>query len=120
MIRPVCTMLIRVTDLRRSIAFYSAVFGIEFQRNAPTTAMAHLGDLVVVLQAHVNPESTTAVTFAVDRLDATIAAVRAGGGDIKRGPYRVPAGDAVLAQDPDGLPIEFAVLSAEAENALET
>lgn len=111
MIRPVTTLLIRVADLERSKTFYANLLGLRFEQHAPTTCMAKLADLTVVLQQYEVHDTTPAVVFAVDDIEEITERALRDGGSVQRKPYPGPFGTAVLIGDPDGLPLEFAVLA---------
>jgi glyoxylase I family protein len=104
---------INVTDVERSLAFYVDVLGLvpidrpDFGFPGAWLALP-TGRQVHLIQAEVPADLGQHVAFGVDDLDATVAALRAAGVEV-RGPR--PVGDTAQRQaffaDPDGNRLEL-------------
>lgn len=101
---------IPVTDLDRSVAFYSKVFGykIEIDNTGPNP-MATLGSGEGVVGGHLYPGKPAAegqgptVHLALpDALEAAIDRCREAGGEVLTGPISIPPGRFAYARDLDG------------------
>lgn len=122
-----------VSDLDRATAFYRGVFGFEvalelavpdaaspllrlsppvgmtaryLERDGFVLELLHLADtsLVPAEPRVMNQSGLTHISFGVDDLDETIAAVRAHGGEVLDD---TNVGVAVFAKDPDGQLLEL-------------
>lgn len=117
--------MIRVTDLERSLDFYTRVLGMtqEGQHDFPegrfTLAFLGFGDRdgASLLELTYNWDTHEYepgngfghVAIEVDDVHAAVEAIRARGGSIKREPKAMNAGTTVIAfvEDPDGYAIEL-------------
>lgn len=115
--RMLATLMVQVTDLERSVAFYEALLGIRFHRPTPETAMVvpggERGAVALMLEQASAPRAESAVTFALQDTDELAQLMdRVAGPDGSTEP--MPAGDVQRLRDPDGNELELLVLSAEA------
>ena len=117
--------MIRVTDLERSLDFYTRVLGmrVKWQEDFPdgrfTLAFLGFGDdpAAAVLELTHNWDTHAYdlgtgyghLALEVDDVHAAVQQVRERGGTILREPRAMNAGATVIAfiADPDGYPIEF-------------
>lgn len=96
---------ITVTDVAAAKAFYAAAFGWEFNDYGPGYAgirgatSLEVGGLA---QGTAPATGGPLVLLYSNDLDATVAAVRAAGGDIVSGPYTFPGGRRFHFTDPSG------------------
>ena len=99
-----------VTDLAVAQDFYGAAFGWTFVSYGPgytgirTPAEAgedEAGGLRLAESSDVSRGGTFVLLYS-DDLDATLAAVRAAGGEIVNGPYEFPGGRRFHFLDPSG------------------
>ena len=98
------------SDLRMATDFYIPLFGWTLGHSMP---MGPMGDYQFILQGSQTigamfapPDRRPAwrFCFRVENLEQSIAAVRAGGGEILFGPTEVPGGGRIIqANDPDGV-----------------
>lgn len=127
--------MLRVTDLERSIKFYTEVLGMRLLRTSEnpqykyTLAFLGYGDEseTAVLELTYNwgvdfYELGTAyghIAIGVDDIYATVDAVRNAGGKVTREAGPVLGGTTVIAfvEDPDGYKIEF-IANKDAQKAL--
>lgn len=127
--------MLRVTDLERSIKFYTEVLGMRLLRTSEnpqykyTLAFLGYGDEseTAVLELTYNwgvdfYELGTAyghIAIGVDDIYATVDAVRNAGGKVTREAGPVLGGTTVIAfvEDPDGYKIEF-IANRDAQKAL--
>jgi predicted enzyme related to lactoylglutathione lyase len=108
---------LRATDLDSALDFYTAIFGWEVAGSMP---MGPMGDYKFL--AHGGLPIGAAMGggggaeqppywlhyFRVADIDATVAAVKAGGGEVLNGPHEVPGGDRVIiCRDPQGAGVGF-------------
>src|SRR5690349_3053284 len=101
-------------DPERMTAFYSKVFGWSFQRwdgpmaywMATTGPEGELGINGGISQREPGKPAQTVNTIAVSSIDESIAAIKAGGGQITMDKHEIP-GVGIFAQalDPEGNPI---------------
>jgi predicted enzyme related to lactoylglutathione lyase len=95
-----------VTDLAATRAFYESAFGWRFNEYGPDYAgiVAPGGDGEAGgLNAGREPgRAGPLVLLYSDDLDATVAAVRAAGGQVVEGPYEFPGGRRFHFTDPSG------------------
>lgn len=117
--------MIRVTDLERSLDFYTRVLGMtleglhEFPKGRFTLAFLGFGDQdgASLLELTYNWDTHEYehgsgfghLAIEVDDVHAAVEAIRARGGSITREPKAMNAGTTVIAfvQDPDGYAIEL-------------
>lgn len=117
--------MIRVTDLERSLDFYTRVIGMtlegrhEFPEGKFTLAFLGFGDRdgTSLLEITYNWDTHEYelgngfghLAIEVDDVHAAVEAIRARGGSITREPKAMNAGTTVIAfvQDPDGYAIEL-------------
>jgi lactoylglutathione lyase len=117
--------MLRVGDLKRSVAFYTDVLGMKLLRTTDRPeqkySLAFVGydseDRAAVLELTYNygvekydlGSAYGHVAIEVDDIRATCEAVRAKGGKVTREPGPVKGGTTVIAfvEDPDGYKIEF-------------
>lgn len=127
--------MLRITDLERSIKFYTEVLGMRLLRTSEnpqykyTLAFLGYGDEseTAVLELTYNwgvdsYELGTAyghIAIGVDDIYATVDAVRNAGGKVTREAGPVLGGTTVIAfvEDPDGYKIEF-IANRDAQKAL--
>ncbi|SFS00569.1 VOC family protein [Yoonia litorea] len=100
---------IPVTDLEKSVAFYSKVFGYEMEiNNEGPNPMADLGGMQNKSGAHLYPgkpapDSGNTVHLALpDSLEDGIARCKNAGGEVVSPPIPLPTGRFVYARDIDG------------------
>ena len=100
---------IPVTDLEKSVAFYSKVFGYEMTIDTSgPNPMATLGGLMNTAGANLYPGKPAAdggntIHLALpDNLEAGIARCKEAGGEIVGDPIPLPTGRFVYARDLDG------------------
>jgi predicted enzyme related to lactoylglutathione lyase len=102
--------LLDVTDMDRSVAFYTGAFGLEVAVQSPDWSELRFGDAVVALHggggggAGAGGPVRTGLSFTVADLDAAVAAVESNGGRVVQAPFS-PGGEGIrLAElaDPDG------------------
>jgi len=109
-----------VDDLDRAIAFYRDQLGFEQELldPSPTFAMLYRGELRLLLsvpgEPHALPDGTlpepggwNRISLRVSNLNATVAALRAGGVAFRRGITAGVAVDTALLTDPSGNPVEL-------------
>ena len=104
---------INVTDVDRAVRFYAEVLGLEqlprpdFDFGGAWLGVGN-GRQVHLIQADVPPDRGQHFAFQVDDIDATVAALRASGVDV-RGPVDVGGTSARQAffADPDGNRLEL-------------
>jgi len=109
-----------VQDIDAALPFYAAL-GFELvERWGPPFAIVRRGDLALWLSG---PGSSAArplpggavpvpggwnrLVIAVDDLDVTLAALRAGGAKFRSDPIAGPGGRQLLVDDPSGNPVEL-------------
>lgn len=105
----VCHIEFDVTDLARSQAFYSALFGWDFRAFMETMVIFgfgddHIGGLMKVDQ--VQSGKSPSIWFQVENLEAMQSTAAANGGraDVEITP--VPGvGNSTIVHDPDGNPV---------------
>lgn len=109
-----------VTDLDRALPFYTLLGFTLAERWGPTFAIVEKDGLTLWLSG---PETSAArpmpdgripspggwnrLVVQVEDLKATYAALLAGGATFRNEPITGPGGSQVLAEDPDGNPIEI-------------
>lgn len=100
---------IPVSDLEKSVAFYSEVFGYEMKIDTSgPNPMADLGGQQNSAGAHLYPGTPSAdggntIHLALpDSLEAGIARCEGAGGEIVSPPIAIPTGRFVYAKDIDG------------------
>jgi catechol 2,3-dioxygenase-like lactoylglutathione lyase family enzyme len=108
-----------VEDLDEAIAFYRDRLGFEEELHpSPTFAMLYRGDLRLLLsvpgEPHALPDGTlpepggwNRISLRVSNLNATVAALRAGGVTFRREIATGVAVDTALVVDPSGNPVEL-------------
>jgi catechol 2,3-dioxygenase-like lactoylglutathione lyase family enzyme len=108
-----------VEDLDEAIAFYRDQLGFEEELHpSPTFAMLYRGDLRLLLsvpgEPHALPDGTlpepggwNRISLRVSNLNATVAALRAGGVTFRREIATGVAVDTALVADPSGNPVEL-------------
>jgi len=124
--------MLRITDLERSISFYTEVMGMELLRRRDYPAgrftLAFLGygkeaDTAVIELTHNWDTSSydlgTAyghIAIGVDDIVATCEAIRSKGGQVVREPGPMKEGGTVIAfvEDPDGYKLELIQLASRA------
>jgi predicted enzyme related to lactoylglutathione lyase len=106
---------LRAADLDSALDFYTAIFGWEVAGSMPMGPMgdykflAH-GDLRIgaAMGGAGTGEPRWLNYFRVADIDAAVAAVKAGGGEVLNGPHEVPGGDRVIiCKDPQGAGVGF-------------
>lgn len=113
---PLAHFAINADDVDASKAFYSAVFGFEFDAWGPPGFFHVRGieartPLFAAIQARRDLDENTRVvgfevTFAVDDLDAAIAAAESNGGRVLMAATSIAGvGDLVWLADPSGNPV---------------
>ncbi len=114
---------ITVADIDRSVAFYTGVLGLEFERRRPIPEnraeiafvrdpeSGHRIELTRWLdRPHVEPgEQLDHLAFQVDDLDRVLADARSKGARVAKEPYRLAGGSGRIAflLDPDDVWIEL-------------
>ena len=100
---------IPVTDLEKSVAFYSKVFGYEMKIDTSgPNPMADLGGTQNTAGAHLYPgtpapDGGNTIHLALpDSLEAGIARCKDAGGEVISPPIPLPTGRFVYARDLDG------------------
>ena len=100
---------IPVTDLEKSVAFYSAVFGYDMKIDTSgPNPMAVLGSMENSAGAHLYPGTPAAdggntIHLAIeDTLEDGIDRVQKAGGEVISPPIAIPAGRFAYAKDLDG------------------
>ena len=100
---------IPVTDLEKSVAFYSEVFGYEMEIDTSgPNPMADLGGLQNVAGAHLYPGKPAAdggntIHLALEcSLEEGMERVKKAGGEVVSQPIPIPAGRFAYAKDLDG------------------
>jgi catechol 2,3-dioxygenase-like lactoylglutathione lyase family enzyme len=108
-----------VDDVDQAVAFYRDQLGFEEELHpSPTFAMLYRGDLRLLLsvpgEPHALPDGTlpqpggwNRISLRVSNLNATVAALRAGGVTFRRGIAAGVAVDTALVADPSGNPVEL-------------
>jgi catechol 2,3-dioxygenase-like lactoylglutathione lyase family enzyme len=108
-----------VEDLDEAVAFYRDRLGFEEELHpSPTFAMLYRGDLRLLLsvpgEPHALPDGTlpepggwNRISLRVSNLNATVAALRAGGVTFRREIATGVAVDTALVADPSGNPVEL-------------
>jgi predicted enzyme related to lactoylglutathione lyase len=99
MIRKLGTVMVAVSDLQRSVAFYRDVLGLEVEQHSDADA----GGVYIGLHSsdNVNPDPSIVLIFDADDVDQTLSAVRDQGLDAGE-PDDQPYGRIATLQDPDG------------------
>lgn len=119
--RPAPTIRYQVTDLARSIDFYTGRLGFELaERSGDAFAAVVRDDLRVILSGPGSsgsrpmpdgrpqaPGGWTRIVLYVDELDPLVRSLRAGGVRFRNGVETGPGGAQILIEDPDGNPIEL-------------
>lgn len=92
-----------VADTEAAKRFYADAFGWSFTDFGPTYAATTTGDTDIGFQADA-AQKTAAVlpVIEVDDLDATLAAVKAAGGEITADIFAFPGGGRFHFRDQDG------------------
>lgn len=126
-LRPLTTVLIRVTDPERSAAFYERLLGVRFRQTndgsylatfaaAAASPISPIGVgpiFALALEKDDEPGITTAFSFVTESEDA-IQARTARAGVEKPRLIGGSSGVAGKIKDPDGNPLEFLAFSEEA------
>jgi hypothetical protein len=91
--------LLMVEDMNRAVEFYSKVFGLPIGYQSDHWSELHAGDAVVALHSGGSGQRADAgLSFAVDDIEAAVAAVSAAGGTVVRPPH-APEGEGILLAD---------------------
>jgi catechol 2,3-dioxygenase-like lactoylglutathione lyase family enzyme len=108
-----------VNSVEEAVAFYRDRLGFEVELHpSPTFAMLYRGELRLLLslpgEPHALPDGTlpepggwNRISLRVSNLNATVAALRAGGVTFRRGIAAGAAVDTALLADPSGNPVEL-------------
>ncbi len=110
-----------VNDVDAALAFYVGTLGFELtQRMGPPFAMVRRGNLTLWLSgpgtsaarpmpdgAQPVPGGWNRLVFEVDKLDATVAALRTAGAHFRNDIVTGPGGRQILVEDPSGNPVEL-------------
>lgn len=118
----VSTAMVRyqVSDLDRSLAFYTQQLSFSAQRPAPMLAIVTRGALRLVLSGpgssgsrpmpdgrEQQPGGWNRIVLYVEKLDQTIANLEKSGVRFRNQVEQGPGGRQILIEDPDGNPIEL-------------
>jgi predicted enzyme related to lactoylglutathione lyase len=107
---------LRAADLDSALDFYTGVFGWAVTGSMPMGPMGDYkflshGDLPIGAAmggASAGQPPYWLNYFRVADIDAAVAAVKAGGGEVLNGPHEVPGGDRVIiCKDPQGAGVGF-------------
>ena len=101
---------ITAKDDAAALAFYKARFGWEAVGSMPMGAMgdyhflaANGVNIGALMRSHVGQAPRWIYYIGVENIDAAMAAVKAGGGEVVDGPHQIPGGEFSLhARDPHG------------------
>lgn len=110
MVRKLGAIMLLVSDLERSIAFYRDVLGLDVEKHSDHWAQADVGGTSLGL--HVAPEGGAAeasfsLIFDVDDLDDTFGKVTERGVTAVDDPQDEPYGKIATVHDPDGYPVQL-------------
>lgn len=107
-------LVIYVSDMERSVAFYRDVLGLPLKFSSPGWSEFNNGGTTLALHRHLNPGDGHAQTphavagqatliFVVDDLQATYETLKAEGAHFSMEPQKQPTGlTFALLPDPDG------------------
>lgn len=109
-----------VDDPGASAAFYVENFGFDIELQVPAICIVSLGDLTLLLSGpkssgrlampdgqETQPGGWNRILIDVDDLDAEVERIRRAGVQLRNEIISGPGGRQVLAEDPDGNPIEL-------------
>jgi len=110
----------QVQDVERSIAFYTRHLGFQLTQRSGPIAVVSRGELHLLLSGPASsgsrpmpdgrrqgPGGWNRIVLYVDRLDATLAALKAAGTRLRNEVESGPGGKQVQVEDPDGNPVEL-------------
>lgn len=108
-------LTLRVSDLERSLAFYTRVLGMTLRHRGRLDAYLEWGSAwLCLLHRPAGPADTgasgvdhVAFSIAEEDFDAAVAELRAGGATIAREPTARGVGRSVNFLDPDGIELEL-------------
>jgi predicted enzyme related to lactoylglutathione lyase len=88
--------MLEVKDMASAVEFFSTTFGLTVALQSDFWSELTFGDAVVALHGGRDSDALvkTGLSFTVDDLEATVAAVAANGGKVLNGPF--PSGAGVL------------------------
>ncbi len=91
----------KATDMKSCKSFYGKAFGFEFTDYGPEYACVQSGAIALGFAQGKEPEAPMP-TFETKDLDASLAAVRAAGGEIVKDIFSFPGGKRFECLDPSG------------------
>ena len=110
----------QVTDLDRSIAFYTRHVGFQLEQRSGPVATVTRGSLHLLLSGpgssgsrampdgrHQEPGGWNRIVLYVDDLDKLVTALRGAGAKFRNTIEAGPGGKQIQIEDPDGNPIEL-------------
>jgi len=106
-------VMLIVSDMSRSVAFYRDVLGLEVEYESEAWSQVEAGGVSIGLHHAVegvplNPAGGAELSFYVDDASAAVAAVRERGAEIAQEPKQEEFGGVLaVVKDPDGYPIQL-------------
>ena len=81
--------MLEVKDMATAVTFFSSTFGLTVASESDFWSELTFGDAVVALHGGRETDAMvkTGLSFTVDDLESTVAAVAANGGKVLRGPF---------------------------------
>ena len=104
-VRAIDFVVVNVSDMQRSLAFYRETLGMDFPLWEDTPNFQEFDSPPVAMALRVdrqNPGANAAIALAVDDVPAALEELRAKGVTILGGPSEFDVCFSALIQDPDG------------------